>query len=161
MQLGSLIKAMHFNRPLMRQDGGAYPLETGKGIFRTYKDLYGEESYQYYTLIIHLFDRAIVTDNLHALSTEQQKLLKQYFEEAKPLTDMWEATPDEDIEDFEYDFKALTKHILVLDEFLGSYFGEEHGKYSRYEPKRDRFNKKQLYRQRQYPSKTFENIDRA
>ena len=150
MNIGQLVNQMAQNKPLVRRHPAANsPLETSKGIFSTSQDLYGDDDYTYYVLLIHLFDRAILQDNLHTLSIEQQKLLERYFLEAHPYTKKWneatnkelselnldvdwseiQITPEEVLEFYNF---VLPKDISVLDDFLGSYLGEEHGPYSRY-----------------------------
>ena len=159
MNLGNLMSRMRWNRPLIRPEGGSHPLETGLGIFQTNQDLYGDESYRYYVLLINLFDRAILQDNLHTLSIEQQELLELYFEEAhEPTLRFMNYYPDVsgpyDFLDYEYDFSSLTKHIQVLDHFLGGYIGEDSGDYARY-------GQKQFHRKRKPFSQTIESINRA
>lgn len=100
-------------------------LDSSKGLYYIGEDLYGDEFYKYSFLLIHLFDEAMITNNLHALSIEQQKLLEQYFLEGNTIT-----PPDTllDLSSWVYDFDSLSVEINQLDEFLGSYFGEHHGR---------------------------------
>jgi len=150
MNLGLIIGKVNIQRPIDRHSSSLGSVETGKGIFYTSKDLYGEDDYNYYVILIHLIDRALSTDNLYNLSTEQQKLLEQYFEEADKIT----PADNVNLDNHKYDFNLLTKYINILDEFLGSYFGDENGQYSKY-------GKKFFYSQRKPFSQKIESITRA
>jgi len=175
MYMGSIVRLMRHNKPIWRHDSSYSSFDTGKGIFRIGKDLYNDESYQYYVLLINLLDRAILTDNLHSISIEQQELWNHYTREAHPLTinimdideEEFQALDEELIPFlFLYDFNLLTDHIRVLDDFLGSYLGEEHGyyskRYARYGKRRFfkcyRSSKKQLYRKCKHFSEKAEII---
>lgn len=157
MNLNSLIKQIASNEVDVRYKSNNSKLETSKGIFDVYQDLYSDVDYTYYVLLTDLVDRAILEDNLHVLSIEQQNLLEQYFKEGHPHSKKWnefdEGTVNVlnlqiDIDNKQmvtpvsvyniYDFTTLTKHIKVLDDFLGSYIGEDNEQYSRY-------GEKQLY----------------
>lgn len=110
-------------------------LETGNGVFYERTNLYSNDAFEYYVNLIFLFDSAIMNDNLKLLSVEQERLLAQYFLEADTIT------PPEDValEDWIYDFDSLSTKVKQLDEFLGSYLGENDGQFTA-------IRNKQLYR---------------
>ena len=146
---------MRWNRPLIRPEGGSHPLETGLDIFKVDQDLESNDLYTYYVLLIDLFDRAILQNDLHTLSDVQQKLLELYFAQAeKPTDEFIEATSEGEIEEFEYDFGHMDRHIRTLDDFLGSYLGEDSGRYARY-------GNKQFHSQRKPFSLKVEPLNRA
>jgi len=150
MDFGALIRTTnHARRDSRLHPGAVSPIDLKLGIFHTREDLYGENEYEYYVNLIHLFDRAIVDGNLFALSIEQQELLEEYFEKALPITrqhtSAWRQDYIEDeLTQEEYDerYRNLPRHIQRLDIFLGEYFGDDNGRYSHY-------GKKQFHRKRQ------------
>lgn len=151
MHLGRIIPlANRIRVDTTRNNEALSSIELAKGVFYKIYQIDNEEDYEYYAILIHLFDRAIISNNIHNLSMEQEDLLKLYFKEGNNIT------PEEDIdlEDYEYNYSLLSKHILRLDEFLGSFLGVEDGQFSRY-------GRKQFHSQRQPFSSTIENIGGA
>ena len=100
-------------------------LHTGKGIFYTGEDLYSNEFYKFSLRLIRLYDEAMMTGNLYVLSIEQERLLEKYFLEGNTIT-----PPDSliDLSGWVYDFDSLSSDINQLDEFLGSYVGDNYGR---------------------------------
>ena len=100
-------------------------LHTGKGIFYTGEALYGDEFYKFSLRLIKLYDEAMVTSNMYVLSIEQERLLEKYFLEGNTIT-----PPDSliDLSGWVYDFDSLSSDINQLDEFLGSYTGDNYGR---------------------------------
>ena len=161
MDIGGLVKQMSKNRPIIRDSSAEYPLETYKGIFSEDQNLYGEDTPTYYVLLIDLLDRAIVDNNLHDLSTEQQELFEHFLKEANTVTQQHTSAhlqdyiePEMSEEEYKTQYKQLSRAIKKLDEFLGSYFGVDDGQYSRY-------TKKQFYSKRQPFSQKITNITGA
>lgn len=139
MNLAGLIKSTVYDYSKPRNRSNNKKHETKKDTLYISNDLYGDNHSHYYIGLINLIDRAILDDNMYALSIEQEKLLTEYFLVAKDYV------PDAsiDLDSYEYDFSNMVLHLQELDEFLGGYMGEEDDEYSRY-------GKKQLYSQRQY-----------
>ena len=96
-------------------------LHTGKGIFYIDEDGF----YKFSLRLIKLYDEAMVTSNFYVLSIEQERLLEKYFLEGNTIT-----PPDSliDLSGWVYDFDSLSSEINQLDEFLGSYTGDNYGR---------------------------------
>lgn len=205
MQLGRIIPKVNYYPSNYRRECSSFSkLDTSKGAYWTTHDLYGDDRHEFYVILIDLFDRAMVHDNLHELSREQEKLLSHYFAQADTLTgkgamnrgllimtlaqlaefedpvgsnlfplligkkviivddptkttiseadidamlaNIWEIVDGHYVlhysDQYQLLFDSMDKINQELDDFLGSYLGEDNGRYSR-------FNKEQLHSKRQ------------
>lgn len=78
----------------------------------------------YHDNLIYLLDKVFVMNNMHFLSIDQERFMSMFFNQAGVVTDalnMNEENP----------YKTMDNIMSQLDNFLGSYFGEDYGKYSR------------------------------
>jgi hypothetical protein len=140
MNLGKIIPYVNsnFNRYTdnRRLRSDKKDLDSSKGVFYDSTDLYGDEVYEFYVNLIFLLDEAMTQNNMEVLSVEQSKLFRQYLDQAGIITPLeMDGTTIED-------WDSLTKLVLALDEYLGSYLGDDNGKYTE-------FREKQFYQERQ------------
>jgi len=125
-------------------------LETSTAIIHKTRNLMGRDTPEFYVLLIDLFDRAILGNDLHVLSVEQEKLLRRWFRAGNTLTrqhlsaELQDYTEDElTCEEYRVRWYAMGREIQKLDQYLGSYLGEDIGAYARYYNK-DRSNLTEL-----------------
>jgi len=149
MNLGRIIpKANTYPHNMHRMRSNFTHLETGKGSFWKTHDLNGDELFEFYVLLIDLFDRAIVNNDLHSLSLEQENLWRKYvasghtltnplsITEAELMANVWDVLDGQYVLGYSPAYQALYDKLgtmlETLDDFLGSYIGEDDGRYSRY-----------------------------
>lgn len=111
MEFGQLLHPP--KKRCFRYDSKYETLETGNKFFKDKQNLYSIFVPNFHVNIIRIYDRVIVYDDLHAASIEQQRFLEKYFAEADLI-----------------DTIELSVNCASLDEYLGSYFGENNGRYS-------------------------------
>lgn len=151
MHLGRIIPIANQSfSPAARTNSAPRGLETAKGVFYQDKVLFNDGNFEFYVNLIYLFDKAMLEDSYGGLSNEQEKLLKEYFIQAGSITPVpfIKATGGEFPDKITYDYSLLTKMVKQLDEFLAGFMGIEDGNYAR-------FDKQQLYSQRQLFSTEF------
>lgn len=90
-----------------RIDSSFATIESGKSVHRVYKELDNEISSNFTINFIYLLDVAFVSDNLYALTIEQQKFIEKYFVEADNIEE-----------------ENLSLLYAQFDTFLGSFIGE-------------------------------------
>lgn len=90
-----------------RIDSSFATIESGKSVHRVYKELDNEINSNFTINFIYLLDVAFVSDNLYALTIEQQKFIEKYFVEADNIEE-----------------ENLSLLYAQFDTFLGSFIGE-------------------------------------
>lgn len=86
----------------------------------------GTKEAKYHVNLIDLLDRVFTEDATRYLSIEQERFMSRFFKQADSVTKLLNsnsATP----------FKDLDMVFKQLDSFLGSYIGEDNGRYARQE----------------------------
>lgn len=163
MNIGNLVSSIKDKETTIQIKTNVSNLETSQGMFYNTHNLYSKDTAAYYINLIYLFDRAILSNNLHVLSIEQERLLAKFFKQANTLTRQHTSAENQDylsnedaflqniwlIGEYLYSldlnhkneynnakynalFEAMGRDIQNLDDFLGSYFGEDDGRYAKY-----------------------------
>lgn len=81
---------------------------------------------KYHVNIIDILERVFTGDAMRYLSIEQERFMSRFFKQADSATKLLNsgsATP----------FKDLDEVFKQLDNFLGSYVGDDNGRYARQE----------------------------
>lgn len=90
-----------------RIDSSFATIESGKSVYKAYEELDNEINSNFTINFIYLLDVAFVSDNLYALTIEQQKFIEKYFVEADNIEE-----------------ENLSLLYAQFDTFLGSFIGE-------------------------------------
>ena len=90
-----------------RIDSSFATIESSKSVYKAYEELDNEINSNFTINFIYLLDVAFVSDNLYALTIEQQKFIEKYFVEADNIED-----------------ENLSLLYAQFDTFLGSFIGE-------------------------------------
>lgn len=156
--LGWLIpKVNHREEVRQREHAPLHDLETAKGVFYDRHNTYGTHVPEFYVLLVKLLDKALTNFNLHHLSAEQERLTRRYLELADTLTRKHTSAWNQDyvseddaflqdiwkdvgwwhfILSYNEQYKELFDELPLvfeeLDNFLGSYYGVDYGRYNEY-----------------------------
>lgn len=90
-----------------RIDSSFATIESSKSVYKAYEELDNEINSNFTINFIYLLDIAFVSDNLYALTIEQQKFIEKYFVEADNV-----------------EKENLSLLFTQFDTFLGSFIGE-------------------------------------
>lgn len=99
-------------------------LNTGDPLFYIKVHMDGVKEARFHVNFIDLLDRVFVHDGLKFLSIEQERFITKFFEEAGIVTDKLKNGNENPYID-------LDEVFVYLDDFLGSYVGEDNGRYAR------------------------------
>lgn len=186
MNIGGLVQQIQRNKPTLKKPITTVSnIETSKGVFYNAENLYGQDSAEFYILLINLFDKALVDNDLHLLSLEQERLLSQFFEEANTITRQHTSASEQtyisEEDKFLHDIWSVIDYNFVLDlDFQNKYNNREYerlynrldrtiqrlddylGSYIGEEDGRyARYGKKQFYSQREPFGQTIEIVGGA
>ena len=94
-------------------------------VFCIREGLSGELEPIYHVSLIMLLDEVFTSNNLHLLGVERERFMRLFFNQAGKATDKIREFPKEDY------YEDMDKVMIDLDKFLGSYYGENDGQYTR------------------------------
>lgn len=109
-----------------RIKGTLSELNSADSIFYIKHYMNGTKEAKYHVNFIDLLDRVFTGDAMRYLSIDQERFMYRFFKQADSATKLLNsgsATP----------FKDLDEVFKQLDDFLGSYMGDDNGRYARQE----------------------------
>ena len=84
----------------------------------------GTKDAVFHVNIIDLLDKVIILDSLHLLSIEQERLFTRYLKQAEEVSNKINLNEEKPFED-------MDEVLQELDNFLGSYYGVDYGRFAR------------------------------
>lgn len=104
-------------------------LNTQNPIFFVNEEMNGERNAVYHVNIISLLDRVFVLNSLKFLSIEQERYMTKFFNQAHEVNNVLDNNRINETNDNPYE--NMDRIMKQLDNFLGSYFGVNHGRFTR------------------------------
>ena len=122
-------QASHTQRRLddiNKEEGLAGMIHTGSQLFVIKDCMDGSKEAIYHVNLVYLLDNVFTKNSTKYLSIEQERYLAKFLQEGGKVNDkINEGTEDVD------PYENMDNVMRQLDNFLGSYFGEDNGKYIR------------------------------
>lgn len=109
-----------------RIKGTLSELNSADSIFYIKHHMDGTKESKYHVNIIDLLDRVFTGDAMRYLSIDQERFMTRFFNQADSATKLLNSSSTTPFKDLDDVFKQL-------DDFLGSYTGEDYGRYARQE----------------------------
>lgn len=106
-------------------------INTGDPFFAVSKQWDGTVDVTFHVNLIDLLDRVFMEGNYQSLSIEQERVAKKFFKDADKVTQKLQNTAalptDKYVQEARKDLDEVFKQ---LDQFLGSYVGENNGQFA-------------------------------
>ena len=111
---------------ISKEEGLAGMIHTGNPLFVIKDCMDGSKEAIYHVNLVYLLDNVFTKNSTKYLSIEQERYLAKFLQEGGKVNDkINEGTEDVD------PYENMDNVMRQLDNFLGSYFGEDNGKYIR------------------------------
>lgn len=123
MSFGPLFKHQ-YPQPRRNVKAPLSEVNTADPIFLVKERMDGSKHAIYHTNLIYLMDKVFIRDNTYFLSIDQERFMNKFFNEAGIVTNRLQNKEDAPYHD-------MDEIMLQLDSFLGSYFGEDNGRFAR------------------------------
>ena len=108
------------------EEGLVGMIHTGNPLFVIKDCMDGNKEAIYHVNLVYLLDDVFTKNNIKYLSIEQERYIAKFLQEGGEVNDkINEGTEDVD------PYENMDNVMRQLDNFLGSYFGEDNDKYSR------------------------------
>ena len=108
------------------EEGLVGMIHTGNPLFAIKDCMDGNKEAIYHVNLVYLLDDVFTKNNIKYLSIEQERYITKFLQEGGKVNDkINEGTEDVD------PYENMDNVMRQLDNFLGSYFGEDNDKYSR------------------------------
>lgn len=104
-------------------------VNTGSPIFKINTTMDGTKHAIYHVNMIDLLDKVFMRDNLEFISIEQERFMGRFFQQAHVATNIMDNNALQNKNDDP--FANMDEMLRELDNFLGSYFGVNYGRFSR------------------------------
>ena len=109
-----------------KEEGLVGMIHTGNPLFVIKGCMDGNKEAIYHVNLVYLLDDVFTKNNIKYLSIEQERYITKFLQEGGEVNDkINEGTEDVD------PYENMDNVMRQLDNFLGSYFGEDNDKYSR------------------------------
>lgn len=109
-----------------KEEGLVDMIHTGNPLFVIKDCMDGNKEAIYHVNLVYLLDDVFTKNNIKYLSIEQERYISKFLQEGGEVNDkINEGTEDVD------PYENMDNVMRQLDNFLGSYFGEDNDKYSR------------------------------
>lgn len=99
-------------------------INTADAFFTIHENMDGSKEIKYHVNIIELLDKVFQYNTQDFLSLEQDRFIDKFYKQAGVVTDNIKNNTSNP-------YKNMDSVMKQLDAFLGSYFGENNGKYAR------------------------------
>ena len=109
-----------------KEEGLVGMIHTGNPLFVIKDCMDGNKEAIYHVNLVYLLDDAFTKNNIKYLSIEQERYIAKFLQEGGEVNDKINKGT-EDVDPYE----NMDNVMRQLDNFLGSYFGEDNGKYAR------------------------------
>ena len=101
-------------------------IRTGSPLFLVKEGMDGSREAIYHVNLVYLLDNVFTKNSTKYLSIEQERYITKFLQEAGKANDkINEGTEDVD------PYENMDDVMRQLDNFLGSYFGEDNGRFTR------------------------------
>ena len=119
-------QASHTHGINKEEEGVVGTIHTGNPLFVIKDCMDGNKEAIYHVNLVYLLDGVFTKNNIKYLSIEQERYIAKFLQEGGKVNDkINEGTKDVD------PYESMDNAMRQLDNFLGSYFGEDNGKYIR------------------------------
>lgn len=107
----------------VRTKGNVSEVNTAQAIYINKGGMSGKEEAIYHVSLIDLLDKVFLFNALHFLSREQEDILNRFFKEADVAVGILKNNKENLLRDDPFEY--MSDIMKQLDNFLGSYYGEE------------------------------------
>ena len=104
-------------------------VNTGDPVFAVHTVIDGSKHADYHVNLIKLLDKVFLGNNLGFLSIEQERFMNKFFEQAGIVTNVLDNNISQNKDDDP--FADMDLIFRELDNFLGSYYGVDYGRFAR------------------------------
>ena len=107
-------------------------IRTGSPLYRIKDHMDGSKEAIYHVNLVRLLDRVFTRDSMKHLSIEQERYISKFFEQAGKANDKIDSNnSDIDTSNNVDPYAEMDDVMRQLDNFLGSYFGVDYGRFAR------------------------------
>lgn len=124
--LGSITGRVNCDDTLfVTQKSALSEINTASPTFIKSKDMHGNVETVYHVNFIYLLDRVFLKDSMSFLSIEQTDFMNNFFKEAHIVTELLDLKLGEEA------YEGMTNPMFQLDNFLGTFVGENNEQFTR------------------------------